>query len=227
MGRPSGARFRTFTRLKGYAERIKGTLFDNPELLKAVDEIYRYPLRQTATDTLNRQLRAGINDEDLAELGRGVARRGPPVSGRCGTPGSGAADHLLVGVGAWRLKSRQPAPSLPAEAELSRRRLRSSRRRPTLQWLLRFPTAGRRTMRSPYTQLYLHIVWATWDRLPLITETIKPRLNAAIAEKCRELKCVPLAVGGIADHVHLLVRLHTTVAVATLAKEVKGASSHL
>ena len=68
LGRPSGARFRTFTRLKGYAERIKGTLFDNPELLKAIDDIYRYPLRQTATDTLNRQLRAGISDEDLAEL---------------------------------------------------------------------------------------------------------------------------------------------------------------
>jgi len=82
-------------------------------------------------------------------------------------------------------------------------------------------------MRSPYTQLYLHIVWATWDRLPLITEQVKPRLYAAIAAKCHELKCVPLAIGGIADHVHLLVRLHTTVAVATLAKEVKGASSHL
>jgi hypothetical protein len=68
LGRPSGARFRTFTRLKGYAERIKGTLFDNPELIKAIDDTYRYPLRQTATDTLNRQLRAGINDEDLAEL---------------------------------------------------------------------------------------------------------------------------------------------------------------
>lgn len=68
LGRPSGARFRTFTRLKGYAERAKGTLFDNPELLKAIDDIYRYPLRQTATDTLNRQLRAGISDEDLAEL---------------------------------------------------------------------------------------------------------------------------------------------------------------
>jgi len=68
LGRPSGARFRTFTRLKGYAERIKGTLFDNPELLKAIDDIYRYPLRQAATDTLNRQLRAGISDEDLAEL---------------------------------------------------------------------------------------------------------------------------------------------------------------
>ena len=82
-------------------------------------------------------------------------------------------------------------------------------------------------MRTPYTQLYLHLVWATWDRLPLITETIEARLYAAIAEKCRELKCIPLAIGGVADHVHLLVRLHTTVAVATLVKEVKGASSHL
>ena len=82
-------------------------------------------------------------------------------------------------------------------------------------------------MRGPYTQLYLHLVWATWDRLPLVTPAIEPRLYAAIAEKCRTLKCEPLAIGGIEDHVHLLVRLHTTVAVATLVKEVKGSSSHL
>jgi hypothetical protein len=37
-------------------------------LYKAVDEIYRYPLRQTAVDTLNRQLKSGISDEALAEL---------------------------------------------------------------------------------------------------------------------------------------------------------------
>ncbi len=71
------------------------------------------------------------------------------------------------------------------------------------------------------------MVWATWDRLPLITEAIEPRLYAAIATKCRKLKCEPIAIGGIEDHVHLLTRLHTTVAIATLAKEVKGASSHL
>jgi putative transposase len=82
-------------------------------------------------------------------------------------------------------------------------------------------------MREPYTQLYHHLVWATWDRLPLITEEIKPRIYAAIAEKCRELKCIPLAIGGIADHVHLLVRFYTTIAVADLIKEVKGSSSHL
>ena len=82
-------------------------------------------------------------------------------------------------------------------------------------------------MRSPYTQLYLHMVWATWDRLPLVTEDIEARVYAAIAAKCRELKCVPLAIGGLEDHVHLLARFHTTIAVATLAKGVKGASSHL
>ncbi len=43
-----------------------GTLFDTRELAAAVEEIYRYPLRPTAVDTLNRQLRAGISDEQLA-----------------------------------------------------------------------------------------------------------------------------------------------------------------
>jgi hypothetical protein len=68
LGRPSGARFRTYERLKRYAEEIKDTLFESAELLKVIDDLYRYPLRQSATDTLNRQLRAGIADEDLARL---------------------------------------------------------------------------------------------------------------------------------------------------------------
>lgn len=68
LGRPSGARFRTYERLKNYAEKVRGTIFDSAPLRRAVDDIYRHPLRQTATDTLNRQLRSGIADEDLARL---------------------------------------------------------------------------------------------------------------------------------------------------------------
>ena len=68
LGRPSGARFRTYERLKRYAEEVKGTLFETPDLLRTIDEIYRHPLRQSATDTLNRQLRSGISDQSLAEL---------------------------------------------------------------------------------------------------------------------------------------------------------------
>jgi len=68
LGRPSGARFRTYERLKAYAEEIKGTLFDMPELRKAIEDIYKYPLLQSATDTLNRQLKSGVSDQTLGEL---------------------------------------------------------------------------------------------------------------------------------------------------------------
>ena len=68
LGRPFGARFRTYTRLKSYADSIKGQLFDSPVLHQALDDIYRSPLRQSAVDTLNRQLRSGVDDTVLAEL---------------------------------------------------------------------------------------------------------------------------------------------------------------
>ncbi len=68
LGRPSGARFRTYERLKAYAAAVKGSLFDLPELRHAIEDIYKFPLLQSATDTLNRQLKSGIDDQRLAEL---------------------------------------------------------------------------------------------------------------------------------------------------------------
>ena len=67
LGRPSGARFRTYTRLKQYAETVKGQLFEEP-LHKAIDDMYRHPLRPSAVDTLNRQLRSGADNQQLAEI---------------------------------------------------------------------------------------------------------------------------------------------------------------
>ena len=68
LGRPSGARFRTYERLKDYASEIEGTLLNTPQLKQVIEAIYRHPLRQTAKDTLNRQLRSGISNENLATL---------------------------------------------------------------------------------------------------------------------------------------------------------------
>ncbi|MEW5830085.1 MAG: helicase-related protein [Chloroflexota bacterium] len=68
LGRPSGARFRTYERLKNFVDQNQGTLFVTPDLLKAIDEIYRFPLREYAKDVLNRQLRTGISHQQLAEL---------------------------------------------------------------------------------------------------------------------------------------------------------------
>jgi superfamily II DNA/RNA helicase len=69
LGSPSGARLRTYERLKQFAAATQHTLFPpSPELLKAIDEIYRYPLRESAKDTLNRQIRSDITADELAKL---------------------------------------------------------------------------------------------------------------------------------------------------------------
>jgi superfamily II DNA or RNA helicase len=69
LGATSGARRRTYERLKQYIEKTKDTLLPPPpELYNAMEEIYRYPLQETARDTLNRQLRSGIDDDQLASL---------------------------------------------------------------------------------------------------------------------------------------------------------------
>jgi REP-associated tyrosine transposase len=82
-------------------------------------------------------------------------------------------------------------------------------------------------MGAPYTQLYIHCVWATWDRLPILTTALERPVYAAITAKCQELKSPLIAIGGMPDHVHLLLRIHPAVSVADLVKGVKGSSSHL
>jgi len=68
LGRPSGARSRTFVRLDQFIKNNQGTIWVSQELIKAVDDIYKYPLRESARDALSRQLKAGIEDQQLAEL---------------------------------------------------------------------------------------------------------------------------------------------------------------
>lgn len=81
-------------------------------------------------------------------------------------------------------------------------------------------------LRAPFTQLYVHLVWSTWDRLPLITDVIKRRLMTAIIAKCKQLGADVIAIELMPDHAHLLVRFPPTLAISLLAKEVKGSSSH-
>jgi superfamily II DNA or RNA helicase len=72
LGQRSSARFRTYERLRAYLQAQRGTLFENAphhvEAREALDLIYRHPLTERARDTLNRQLRSGVRDEDLCEL---------------------------------------------------------------------------------------------------------------------------------------------------------------
>jgi len=82
-------------------------------------------------------------------------------------------------------------------------------------------------MSAAYADMVVHMIWGTFGRAPWITERIERPLYAAMADTCRELRCPPLAIGGVADHVHILVALSPAIPVATLVKEIKGASAHL
>src|SRR5690606_18758719 len=73
LGRPPGARFKTYQRLKDYYERfLRGTLLErlpaNQALVKALEQIYQFPLRESAKEKVNRQLRSGVRDEQLSQL---------------------------------------------------------------------------------------------------------------------------------------------------------------
>lgn len=68
LGGRSGARFRVYDRLNRFVQEQAGTIFVTDELKRGIEDVYRSPLRPVATETLNRQLKSGINDEDLAAL---------------------------------------------------------------------------------------------------------------------------------------------------------------
>ena len=74
--------------------------------------------------------------------------------------------------------------------------------------------------------LYVHLIWRTWDSLPLITQDIENRLYRSIHTEANKAGCTVLALNGDLDHVHLLVSLPTTITIATLMKQIKGVSSH-
>ena len=82
-------------------------------------------------------------------------------------------------------------------------------------------------MRRIQNAVFVHLVWATWDRLPLLVAAIEREAHRAIETKCKELGAEIIAFGGVEDHIHLLVRLPATLPVADLVKHLKGASSHL
>jgi REP element-mobilizing transposase RayT len=71
----------------------------------------------------------------------------------------------------------------------------------------------------------VHLVFSTKQRQPLISEEIGPALHAYMAGTVRRLDCECFRVGGIADHVHLALRLASTRTSAKVVSEIKTSSS--
>jgi putative transposase len=81
-------------------------------------------------------------------------------------------------------------------------------------------------MPQSLAQVYLHLVFSTKDRRPLLQDNaIREELHKYLAGICNNLECPALQVGGVADHVHVLCRLGRTTSISGLIKELKVESS--
>lgn len=80
-------------------------------------------------------------------------------------------------------------------------------------------------MPQSLSYLLTHIVFSTKDRNPVLDATVRPALHAYLATVARNVDCECFRVGGVADHVHLAVRLSRTITMAQLIEELKTSSS--
>lgn len=80
-------------------------------------------------------------------------------------------------------------------------------------------------MAGTYTNLLYHIVFSTKERRQLITPAIEEDLYSYIGGIVRGVGGVQLEIGGVADHVHLLIKLKPMLAVSDVVRDIKANSS--
>jgi len=80
-------------------------------------------------------------------------------------------------------------------------------------------------MAHSYSKILIHYVFSTKNRERIITAPLQERLWSYMGGIARENNMIALAIGGIEDHVHLLIILPTTLSIAKAIQLIKGSSS--
>ena len=80
-------------------------------------------------------------------------------------------------------------------------------------------------MPQSLAKIYIHLIFSTKNREPVLIREVRAKLNAYIAGILKQHDCIGLEINGVADHVHMLFRLGRSIAVAKVVEEVKTGSS--
>jgi putative transposase len=80
-------------------------------------------------------------------------------------------------------------------------------------------------MATTFANLLYHIVFSTKDRIPLIRDDVREPVYEYIGGIVRGERGVLLEIGGIPDHVHILAKFKTDIAVSMMVQKIKGKSS--
>ena len=80
-------------------------------------------------------------------------------------------------------------------------------------------------MGQSLVQNYIHLVFSTKYRAPLIDSLVEADLHGYLGGVCNKLECHVIKVGGYIDHIHILCMLSKKIALMKLVEEVKSHSS--
>ena len=81
-------------------------------------------------------------------------------------------------------------------------------------------------MSHSYNKIWIHAVWSTKNRQPLIKEAVEDRIFSFVSDQLKELGCPVRIINGMPDHIHTLFLLNPRKSIAEVIKQIKGSSSH-
>ena len=81
-------------------------------------------------------------------------------------------------------------------------------------------------MSHSINKIWIHAIWATKDRIPLINDSIERNVYQFISEQFIVLGCQVRIINGMPDHIHCLFLLSSQKSIAEVMKQIKGSSSH-
>lgn len=78
----------------------------------------------------------------------------------------------------------------------------------------------------PYVKVWIHLVWTTKNRKPLLTDAIRARVFEHIRQNAKAKGIFIDHINGYREHVHILISLGTDQKISEIVKLLKGESSH-
>jgi putative transposase len=81
-------------------------------------------------------------------------------------------------------------------------------------------------MPHSFNKIWIHAIWSTKERLPLIHLRVEEKIHQFINLQLREQGCPVRIINGMPDHIHCLFLLNPQKSIAEVVKQIKGSSSH-
>ena len=81
-------------------------------------------------------------------------------------------------------------------------------------------------MPHSFIKIWIHAIWATKERQPMIHKSVENNIYQFISEELRALGCPVRIINGMPDHIHCLFLLSPQKSIAEVIKQIKGSSSH-